>query len=102
MVKHCSVTWSGWEEPSLVCRRVSAIPAAPEVCGAVWRRRFRARSGSLVGWEQDCCQDDNFWDRSSLTWENKEYTMLVTQAIAHCVKNIESNNGSAYGVTLQW
>lgn len=43
------LTCSGWAEPILVCRRTSAIPAAPEVCGAVCRSRFKARSGSLVG-----------------------------------------------------
>lgn len=62
------LTCSGWAEPSLVWRRASAIPAAPELWGAVWRSRFRARSGSFVGWEHDCCQDDSFCDRSSLTW----------------------------------
>lgn len=67
VLKH-DLTCSGWAVPSLVWRRTSAIPAAPGLWGAVWRSRFRARSGSFVGWEHDCCQDDSFWDKSSLTW----------------------------------
>lgn len=70
--KKDGLTCSGWAEPILVWRRTSAIPAAPELWGAVWRSRFRARSGSFVGWEHDCCQDDSFCDRSSLTWQDEK------------------------------